>query len=71
MALSATDTIFEGPGVTSLLQHGSIVIRFEEYGVALHEVVDDVLADGANIGKHPNPDGRRSHDKAAWIGSIM
>ncbi len=71
MAVSAADPFFQMGWVFSMLQHGFVVISFEEDGVAMFKIADDMIARGADVSEYTDGNVVHGYYETMWVCGIM
>src|SRR5665647_462101 len=71
MTQSATDTVFEIDGIITFFKHILIIIRFQESGMALLKIFDQMLTWCANISKNTHTNIVVRNHKTKGITCIM
>src|SRR5882724_336945 len=71
MAIAITDPPLQMDGIGTILEHVLIVIRFQEGGMTLLEIGDQLLARNADIREYADLYFSAGHDKTIGVGRIM
>ena len=67
----AADAVLQEVGITPLFQHHFIVIGFQEGGMALFEVVDELIAGYADVSKDPDVNPVGAHHETMRLDRVV
>src|SRR6185312_14828614 len=71
MAVSSPYPVFQEPGIFPIHQHFFIIIGFQKSRMALTEIMNQLIAGLANVGKNAHGCLQTAHDKTMGVAGVM